>query len=258
MKSRTIFEVPCGGSTHRTLVTPKGAIVLLDHGGFRPESALAGLGQTRLPACFEVRCLFADLPTRYPPSVWSPPRIDEFDWWRVGGAVSEEIRVPIYEAACRRHARRVPQSRSLWRQPAKTCTDYLTLPLRERWQRRFVDEATSALFDCTYRYPFRSGGDLIPNVTFRWGCPSAKLRGELTGEALLSSDGYSCRVHVEIGPAWAQVLRRGLAVIDHKLVLEIIEDSGPLIVRAGRQYRDFSIRPCLARVTRSGRLRWLS
>jgi hypothetical protein len=160
--------------------------------------------------------------------------------------------MPIYEAACRRHERSVSRNHD------RSRTDYLTMPVRERWERRLVNVATSALYVCTYRYPFRSGGDVIPKVTFRWDCRSAKLRGELTGEALLSSDGYSCRVHVEIGPTWAHVLQRGLAVIDRKFVLEIVEDGDPLIVRAGRQYRDYRIEPCLARVTPSGRLRWLS
>jgi hypothetical protein len=82
--------------------------------------------------------------------------------------------------------------------------------------------------------------------------------GALREAARLNGDPSACNVVVEIGFTWSRIWRRGLAVIDRKFVLEIVQDRDPMIVRAGRQRRDFTIEPCLARVTRSGRLRWLA
>jgi hypothetical protein len=164
------------------------------------------------------------------------------------GGVPRSLHDPIYAAAIRR-----------FRRSLQGGEDQLAIGLYQRWERRLKIEPERALTRCSYRYPFISGpaGGLNATADVRWDDAFPVIAGELTDGGMMGGGVWGCSVSVEIGASWSRVWRRGLAVIDRKFVLEIVADGDSLIVRSGRQRRDFTVGSCLARVTRSGRLCWL-
>lgn len=233
----------CMGMEHRVLVRG-GAVTPLDHPDLKAEYALVALGAERPPCLGFLHAVATEELDR--DSAYRHRRT-EAKTWAPSRQFPDALGRQLWTAAVKRFNR------------AQNATiDPYGLPPRDRWEALLRAEAESALDQCSYRAPFQSATGLTrTRLLFSWDCEEPVISGALSPSSPWGGM-PELFVTVEIGRRWAYVHHRGLAVVDRKMVLDIIEDGRQPVVIAGRQYQNFEIRACRAQITRGRRLRWLS
>lgn len=235
-KLETVAQVRCSHHLHKVGVTSRGQIVLFDHdknwmNGARAFVAIGG----KPSGCYALL----------------------LKWRNVvkGEAVPGTLPLSLREAA--KKPIEIHQART----KTRTKNDISARSFRDQVAEKARKAALASVAECEYRKSASiwAGGEHYVSVTITDTHPTVSGRAEHVRSRNMKWSGTNSVFDVSVTPRWYYTIyRRGLAVIDGCLVLDIAEavDDAHLVIFAGKQGRGFEIKPRKAKATRDEHGQW--